>query len=55
MVVRALERGFSLKDFEEMTIGFLIGCIVTYDNATYENNEDKEQIIEAEQSDFDNW
>ena len=56
LVVRALERGFSLKDFEGMTIGFLIGCIVTYNNVNFENDENKEdEIVEAGQEEFDQW
>ena len=51
-----MERGFSLKDFEEMTIGFLIGCIVTYNNVNFENEENEEdETIIATQEDFDNF
>lgn len=55
MVIRALERGFSLKDFEELTIGFLIGCIVTYNNVNFENEEKEDEVIEATQEDFDSF
>ncbi|WP_190014105.1 hypothetical protein [Geosporobacter subterraneus] len=51
-MVRALERGLSLRDFEELTVGMIIGYIVTYNNC----NVDEEDIErEATQADFDSF
>lgn len=56
LVVRALERGFSFKDFEDLPIEFLLGCIIAHQNTTYrEEEEETEEIIEAKQEDFDQW
>ncbi|SHI75051.1 hypothetical protein SAMN02745975_00526 [Geosporobacter subterraneus DSM 17957] len=52
LMVRALERGLSLRDFEELTVGMIIGYIVTYNNC----NVDEEDIErEATQADFDSF
>jgi len=49
--VRALERGISLYDFENLTIGMIMDILITYNN---ENIED-DGIREASQADFDNF
>lgn len=49
-MVRALERGLNLEDFEVLTIGMIIGYITTY-NECNSNEENDER--DAEQSDFD--
>ena len=51
LIVRALERGISLYDFENLTIGMIMDILITYNN---ENIED-DGIREATQSDFDNF
>ncbi len=53
-MVRAIERGLSLLNFEEMTVGFIIGYITTYNNL-YSNEEEKEEVRIADQADFDAW
>ena len=45
-MVAAINKGLTLSDFEELTIGMIIDYIVTYNN-------DDEEIREADQSDFD--
>jgi len=52
-MVRAIERGLSLCDFENMTIGMILDYIATYNNLN--SSEEKEEIREASQSDFDAW
>jgi len=56
LIIRALERGLSLSDFSEMTIGMIIDFIVSYNN---ENSKDEdntdEEVRVANQSDFDRF
>ena len=49
-MVRAIERGLSLRDFEELTIGMIIGYIITYNEC---NSNEEEQDRQATQADFD--
>lgn len=48
-MVRAFERGLSLSAFNELTVGMIIGYIVTYNQANTEENKERE----ATQEDFD--
>ncbi|NCD10776.1 MAG: hypothetical protein EOL98_15455 [Negativicutes bacterium] len=50
LLVRAFERGLCLSDFNELTVGMIIGYIVTY-NQAYSNDDSQER--EATQVDFD--
>jgi hypothetical protein len=50
-MIRALERGLSLSDFNEMTVGMLIDFIVTYNNGKMDHEEEEERF--ATQNDFD--
>lgn len=52
-MLRAIERGLTLQDFKEMTVGMIIGYIVTYNNDN--TDEKEEETREATQSDFDRW
>ncbi|MBE0451835.1 MAG: hypothetical protein IBX70_13485 [Clostridia bacterium] len=52
-MVRAIERGLSLKDFEILTIGQIIGYITEYNNLRTESVEDK--VREATQSDYESF
>lgn len=54
LMVRAIERGLSLYDFNEMTVGFIVGYITTYNNLNSSENDD-EEIREATQADYDAW
>lgn len=49
-MVRALERGLKLSDFNDMTIGMIFDYIITYNNVNSENDDDE---IEAAQVNFD--
>lgn len=49
-MVRALERGLTVADFEILTFGMLIDYIVTYNNVISSTNE--EPMQSAAQSDF---
>lgn len=53
-MLRALERGLSLSDFDYMTVGMIIDFIVTYNNEnTKDENED--EVRNANQADFDSF
>jgi hypothetical protein len=54
-MVKALERGLSLSDFEHLTVGFIVGYIATYNNLYDETEEEKADRAEREatQSDYD--
>ncbi len=49
-MLRAIERGLSLVDFNSMTPGMIIGYIVCYNN---EHLKDEGTVREATQTDFD--
>lgn len=52
-MLRALERGLSLSDFDYMTVGMIIDFIVTYNNERIEDQE--EETRQATQDDFDRF
>lgn len=52
-MLRAIERGLTLSDFNELTLGMILGYITTYNNSQLE--EEEEHIREANQSDFDKF
>lgn len=52
-MVRAIERGLSLSDFQEMTVGMIVGYITTYNDLN--SNDEEEIVIEATQNDFDSF
>jgi len=49
-MVRAIERGLSLWDFKELTVGMIIGYIATYNGC---NSSEEQGQREATQEDFD--
>lgn len=51
-MVRSIERGLSLRDFEEWTPGMIIDYIVTYNNL---NADEEDQERDATQADFDSF
>ena len=53
LICRAIERGLSLRDFDNMTVGMIIDLIITYNNLN--NKDDEEEVREANQNDFDNF
>lgn len=52
-MVRAFERGLCLNDFENMTVGMILGYVITYNNLNSETDEEEEKVREATQADFD--
>jgi len=53
LIVRALERGITLSDFDNLTIGMIMDILITFNNENY--SEDETDIRDAGQSDYDNW
>lgn len=51
LIIRALERGISLSDFENLTIGMIMDILITFNNENYID----EDIRDASQQDFDSW
>jgi len=54
-MLRAIERGLTLHDFENLTFGMITGYIITYNNEKLSDNEQDDSIIKAEQSDYDRF
>ncbi|HHV63823.1 MAG TPA: hypothetical protein GXX46_01910 [Peptococcaceae bacterium] len=54
-MVRAYERGLTLADFNEMTVGMIVGFIVTYNNLNMSEQEEEEKVRIANQADFDRF
>ena len=52
-MLRALERGLTLRDFEYLTLGMILGYIVTYNNEHLDDDEKEDSIRMATQADFD--
>ena len=52
-MLRALERGLTLRDFEDLTLGMIIGFITTYNNERLGEDEKEESVRKATQEDFD--
>lgn len=50
----AIERGLSLNDFENMTVGMITDYVITYNNERIDD-EDEESVRVATQADFDRW
>ena len=52
-MLRALERGLTLRDFEKLTVGMIIGFITTYNNERLTDDEKEDSVRVATQADFD--
>ena len=52
-MLRAIERGLTLRDFEDLTLGMIIGFIVTYNNERLDNDEKEDDARPATQADMD--
>ena len=52
-MLRAIERGLTLRDFEELTLGMILGYVVTYNNEHLDANEKEDTVRQATQVDFD--
>jgi len=54
-MLRALERGLTLRDFEDLTFGMILGFITTYNNERLGDDEKEDSVRMATQADFDRW
>jgi hypothetical protein len=57
-MVGAIKRGLTLRDFEDLTFGMVMGYIATYNDICFsdeEGKEDKDSFRMASQADFDNF
>ena len=52
-MLRALERGLTLADFEDLTLGMIIGFITTYNNERLGEDEREDSVRTATQADMD--
>lgn len=50
---RAIQRGLSVSDFEDMTIGMIIDFCIFYDNEHMENDPKSDTVRDATQEDID--
>jgi hypothetical protein len=55
VMLRAIERGLTLRDFEDLTLGMIIGFITTYNNEHLDDNEKEDTVRTATQADFDRF
>lgn len=57
-MVGAIKRGLTLRDFEDLTFGMVMGYIATYNDICFSDEggkEDKDSFRMASQADFDNF
>lgn len=54
-MLRALERGLVLRDFEDLTLGMILDYIITYNNEQLADDEKEDSVREATQEDFDRF
>lgn len=54
-MLRAIERGLTLSDFNEMTMGMILGYITTYNNMKSDGEDAEGGVREANQTDFDKF
>ncbi len=52
-MVRALERGLTLSDFENLTVGMIVGYLTTYNNLNLSEEEKQDEVRMATQADYD--
>ena len=55
VMLRAIERGLTLRDFEDLTLGMITGFITTYNNERLGEDEKEDSVRRATQADFDRW
>ncbi len=55
VILRALERGLILRDFEDLTFGTILGIIISYNNERLDENEVEDLVRSAAQADFDGF
>jgi hypothetical protein len=54
-MLRAIERGLTLRDFEDMTFGMIAGYITAYSNDRMNDDEKEDTVRLAGQADFDSF
>ena len=54
-MLRALERGLTLRDFEHLTLGMILGYVITYNNEHLDDNEKEDTVRTATQADFNRF
>jgi len=54
-MLRAIERGLTLRDFEDLTLGMILDYIITYNNDRLADDEKGDNIRMATQADFDRF
>jgi hypothetical protein len=54
-MLRAIERGLTLRDFEYLTLGMILDFIITYNNERLKDDEKEDSVRMATQADFDRW
>jgi len=55
LMIRALERGLSLRDFEDMTPGMIVDYIITYNNDRLDQEDMEDEYRPATQADYDRF
>ena len=55
IMVGALKRGISLNDFNNLTVGMIIGYITEWNNHNLSDDERESAVRNATQSDFDRF
>ena len=54
-MLRALERGLTLRDFEDLTLGMILDYVITYNNERLGDDEKEDTVRTATQVDFDRF
>lgn len=56
LMLRAIERGLCLKDFEDLTVGMIVGFITAYNNEQSSSGDDEQDKTRvATQADFNSF
>lgn len=54
-MLRAIERGLTLSDFENLTVGMIIDYIISYNNEHLKDEDMIDDVRTATQADFDRF
>jgi len=54
-MLRAIERGLTLRDFEDLTFGMITGFIATYNNERLTDEDREDTVRQAGQAEFDRF
>jgi hypothetical protein len=56
LILRAIERGLTLRDFQDLTAGMILDYVITYNNEKLDVDDEKEDDVRlATQADFDRF